>query len=155
MRTWNTTRPYLLAAPQTLVLLAFLVLPIAAIVIVSFWEFNGYAMTPAFTLSNYLSIFSSTTIATYLNTFKFAALVWAICLLICYPVAYFLSFHIKSTKWQTIWFLVCTVPFLTSNIIRMISWIPFLGREGLVNKSLLALHVIDQPLEKQIGRAHV
>ena len=148
MRTWNTTRPYLLAAPQTLVLLAFLVLPIAAIVIVSFWEFNGYAMTPAFTLSNYLSVFSSTTIATYLNTFKFAALVWLICLLICYPVAYFLSFHIKSTKWQTIWFLVCTVPFLTSNIIRMISWIPFLGKEGLVNKSLLALHLIDQPLEK-------
>lgn len=148
MRTWNTTRPYLLAAPQTVVLLAFLVLPILAIVIVSFWEFNGYSMTPAFTLSNYLSILSSTTISTYLNTFKFAFLVWAICLLICYPVAYFLSFHIKSAKWQTIWFLICTIPFLTSNIIRMISWIPFLGREGLVNQSLLALHLIDKPLEK-------
>ena len=148
MRNWNTARPYLLAAPQTLVLLAFLVLPIAAIVVVSFWEFNGYAMTPAFTLSNYLNLFSGTTVTTYLNTFKFAALVWLICLSICYPVAYFLSFHIKSVKWQTIWFLICTVPFLTSNIIRMISWIPFLGKEGLVNQALLGLRLIDQPLEK-------
>lgn len=149
MRTWKATQPYLLAAPQTLVFLLFLVLPIVAIFIVSFWNFNGYTMTPGFTFNNYLSVLTSpTTVATYLNTFKFAAFVWLICVLISYPVAYFLSFHIKSAKWQTIWFLVCTVPFLTSNIIRMISWIPFLGKEGLVNKSLLALHVINQPLEK-------
>jgi putative spermidine/putrescine transport system permease protein len=44
-------------------------------------------------------------------------------------------------------FLVCTVPFLTSNIIRMISWIPFLGREGLLNSTLLKLGLIHQPLE--------
>lgn len=145
---WKTARPYLLATPQTLVLLAFLVLPIAAIITVSFWEFNGYTMTPAFTLNNYLALLSSTTVATYLNTFKFAAIVWLICLLISYPVAYFLAFHIKSAKWQTIWFLLSTVPFLTSNIIRMISWIPLLGKQGLVNQTLLGLQIIDQPLEK-------
>lgn len=44
-------------------------------------------------------------------------------------------------------FLVCTVPFLTSNIIRMISWIPFLGREGLLNRTLLHLGLIHKPLE--------
>ena len=44
-------------------------------------------------------------------------------------------------------FLVCTVPFLTSNIIRMISWVPFLGREGLLNSALLRLGLIHQPLE--------
>ena len=44
-------------------------------------------------------------------------------------------------------FLVCTIPFLTSNIIRMISWVPFLGREGLLNTALLRLGLIHQPLE--------
>ena len=39
---------------------------------------------------------------------------------------------------QMVLFLVCTVPFLTSNIIRMISWIPFLGRNGLLNSALSA-----------------
>ena len=44
-------------------------------------------------------------------------------------------------------FLVCTVPFLTSNIIRMISWIPVLGRNGLVNTTLIEMGVIPQPIE--------
>lgn len=145
---WKTLRPYLLSAPQTLVFLLFLVIPIAAIVVVSFWNFNGFAMSPGFTLNNYLGIFTSKVyLATYLNTLKFAFLVWLACLLISYPVAYFLSFHIKNPKWQTIWFLICTVPFLTSNIIRMISWIPFLGREGLINQALMGIGLTKEPIE--------
>ena len=141
-------QPYLLVVPQTLVFLLFLVLPIAAIVVVSFWNFNGFAMSPGFTLNNYLGIFTSRVyLATYLNTFKFAAIIWLVCLLISYPVAYFLAFHVKSPKWQTIWFLICTVPFLTSNVIRMISWIPFLGRTGLINQALMGLHLIERPVE--------
>lgn len=141
-------RPYLLVAPQTLTFLFALVLPILAIFVISFWQFNGFTSVPGFTLDNYLGIFSSPVyLKTYLNTFKFAFLVWLVCLLISYPVAYYLAFRIKSSKWQTIWFLICTVPFLTSNIIRMISWIPFLGREGLINKALMGLHLTDRPVE--------
>ncbi|HEY9620512.1 MAG TPA: ABC transporter permease [Crinalium sp.] len=141
-------RPYLLVAPQTLTFLFALVLPILAIFVISFWKFNGFTSVPGFTLNNYIGIFSSPVyLKTYLNTFKFAFLVWLACVVISYPVAYYLSFRIKSTKWQTVWFLVCTVPFLTSNIIRMISWIPFLGRAGLLNQALMGLHLTNQPVE--------
>lgn len=141
-------KPYLLVAPQTLIFLFALVLPIAAIVVVSFWSFNGFATTPGFTLDNYLGIFTSPVyLKTYANTIRFAAVVWLVCLLISYPVAYYLAFRVKSAKWQTILFLVCTVPFLTSNIIRMISWVPFLGREGLINRGLMALHITERPIE--------
>ncbi len=147
-KNWRTLQPYLLVAPQTIVLLLFLVIPILTIVAVSFWEFNGYSMTPGFTLSNYQAIFASKVyLTTYLNTFKFVGLVWFFTILIAYPVAYFLAFHVKTQRWQVILFLVCTIPFLTSNIIRMISWIPFLGREGVINKSLMALHFTDKPIE--------
>ena len=44
-------------------------------------------------------------------------------------------------------FLVCTIPFWTSNVIRMISWIPLLGRNGLVNQTLMHAHLINAPLE--------
>ena len=139
---------YLLVTPQTLIFILFLVIPIIAIAVISFWNFNGFAMTPGFTFSNYLGIFTSQVyLSTYLNTFKFAAIVWLICLLISYPVAYFLAFEVKSPQWQTIWFLICTVPFLTSNIIRMIAWIPFLGREGLLNQALMGLGLIERPIE--------
>lgn len=142
-------RPYLLAIPQLLVLLVFLVIPILLIVVVSFWQFNGYTMTPAFSLDNYANIFTSKVyLDTYLNTFKFVAMVWAICLLIGYPVAYFIAFYVPKLQWQIILFVLCTIPFFTSNIIRMISWVPLLGREGLVNQGLLKLHLIQQPLEK-------
>jgi len=148
LKNSKALQPYLLVAPQTLIFLLFLILPIAAIVVVSFWNFNGFSMTPGFTLNNYLGIFTSKVyLATYLNTFKFAIIVWLVCLLISYPVAYFLAFKVKSTQWQTILFLICTVPFLTSNIIRMISWIPFLGREGLINQALMGLHLSDRPIE--------
>lgn len=146
--TWKAFKPYVLVTPQTLILLLFLVFPIATIVLVSFWNFNGYSMTPGFTLSNYQGIFTSkVTLSTYLNTFKFAALVWLFCLLIAYPVAYFLAFHVKSLRWQVILFLICTIPFLTSNVIRMISWIPFLGKEGLINQALMGLKLTNQPVE--------
>ena len=146
--SWKTLQPYLLAAPQALVLLAFLVFPIAMIFIVSFWQFNGYSMTPAFTFDNYAAIFSSqVSLSTYLNTFKFVALVWAACLAIAFPVSYFLSFCIERESPRILLFLLCTIPFWTSNIIRMISWIPLLGREGLVNQMLLNLGLVSQPVE--------
>jgi putative spermidine/putrescine transport system permease protein len=62
-------------------------------------------------------------------------------------VAYFLAFHIRTTTMQMVLFLVCTVPFLTSNIIRMISWIPVLGRNGLVNSALVGTGIIPEPIE--------
>src|SRR5690606_1406424 len=43
-------------------------------------------------------------------------------------------------------FLVCTVPFWTSNVIRMISWLPMLGQHGVVNDTLIALGLVKEPL---------
>lgn len=148
LKSWKSIQPYALVTPQTLVLLLFLVLPILMIFVVSFWQFDGIQMIPGFTLDNYKSIFTSdVTLRTYLNTFKYVFLVWFFCLAIAFPVAYFLAFFIEDQKWQIILFLVCTVPFWTSNIIRMISWVPVLGREGLVNSTLMRLGLVNQPLE--------
>ncbi len=147
-KTWKTLQPYFLATPQALIFLMFLVFPIVMIFIVSFWQFNGYAMTPAFSFENYVNVFTSqVSLSTYLNTFKYVVLVWAVCLAIAFPVAYFLSFCIEKESLRILLFLLCTIPFWTSNIIRMISWIPLLGREGLVNQLLLGLNLVQQPVE--------
>jgi putative spermidine/putrescine transport system permease protein len=147
-QTWKILKPYALITPQTLVFLMFLVFPIVMIGVVSFWEFTGYSMVPAFTLDNYIGIFTSdVTVKTYLNTFKFLGLTWLFTLLIGYPVAYFIAFHVPKLQWQILLFLLCTIPFWTSNIIRMISWLPLLGREGLVNQVLQNIGLIQEPLE--------
>ncbi len=139
---------YLQVAPLALVFLLFLVVPIATIAVVSFFDYNTTQIIPAFLWQNYDELLTSpVTWKTYLNTLEYAVITWALTLLIGFVVAYFLAFHIRSATWQTVLFLVCTIPFWTSNIIRMISWIPFLGRNGLLNSALLHLGVIHQPLE--------
>lgn len=135
-------------SPLTLVLGLFLILPIITIIIVSFWNYNEYAFYPDFTFDNYVYLLTSqVTVDTYLKTFKFVVLTWIFCVTIGFTVAYFLAFHVRSLPMQITLFLICTVPFWTSNIIRMISWIPFLGRNGIANSTLISAGVIDEPLE--------
>lgn len=146
---WLTAAtPYLQVSPLVAVFLTFLIFPIAVIAIVSFWDYTEYALVPDFMLRNYVEVFTSAvTYKTYLSTIKFAAITWVTTFLIGFTVAYFLAFHVRTLKWQMTLFLVCTIPFWTSNVIRMISWIPFLGRNGILNSALLAAGIIDKPLE--------
>lgn len=139
---------YLQAAPLALILGFFLLLPLVMIVVVSFWDYDFAQMYPDFVTFNYSETLTSwVTWKTYLNTLKYAALVWVLTATIGFTVAYFLAFHIRTTAMQTVLFLVCTVPFLTSNIIRMISWIPVLGRNGLINSALIESGLIASPIE--------
>jgi putative spermidine/putrescine transport system permease protein len=140
--------PYLQAAPLVAVLAVFLIIPLALLVVVSFFDYDSVSIIPDFIIGNYRDLLgSSVTWRTYLNTIRFAAITWAITLAIGFWVAYFLAFHVRSVVWQTALFLLCTIPFWTSNIIRMISWVPFLGRNGIANNSLIALGLIDKPLD--------
>ncbi|WP_439526819.1 ABC transporter permease [Roseovarius mucosus] len=139
---------WLQAAPLAVVLLAFLIAPIVMIVVVSFWGATEFSIYPAFQFDNYEFLFGSpVTYQVFGATLKYALITWALTLTIGFTVAYFLAFHIRSLTMQVALFLVCTIPFWTSNIIRMISWIPFLGRNGLANQTLMSWGVIDEPLE--------
>jgi putative spermidine/putrescine transport system permease protein len=150
---------WLQATPFALVFMLFLVLPLVLVAAVSFWKASDYELIPAFTAQNYLDAFSGcgnlfgssgelcVTLKTYLSTLKFCVLVWAITLVIGFAVAYFLAFHVRSVGAQTLLFILCTVPFWTSNVIRMISWVPLLGRNGVINQALQAAGLIDAPLE--------
>ena len=135
-------------SPISLVLGLFLIVPIVTIMIVSFWDYSEFMLLPDFVWTNYYEILTSfVTYKTYLNTFKYTILTWFFTLLIGFPVAYFLCFHVRTLRWQIVLFLICTIPFWTSNIIRMISWIPFLGRNGVFNSILINFGLINEPLE--------
>ena len=136
-------------SPLMLVLVPFFVAPLLVVIAASFLQsdgFGGIIVNP--TLQNYVDIFSSgLTFNLYLETVKFTILTWLFALIIGFWVAYFLVFHVRSPLLAIGLFLLCTVPFWTSNIIRMISWIPLLGKEGLINMSLIRLSIVHEPLE--------
>ena len=115
-----------------LIFALFFLLPLVFVTIVSAWDYNEYEMLPAFSLRGYTDTFEGciaelpglcTILKTYLKTLKLCLLTWGLTL------------------------LICTIPFWTSNVIRMIAWIPLLGRNGLVNKGLQGSGLIQQPLE--------
>jgi putative spermidine/putrescine transport system permease protein len=146
------------ASPYALVFLLFFLIPLTLIVMVSFWNFNEYEIIPDFTLRNYATIFDGcsvlnesgdmcVTFKTYLSTLRISAIVWLLTLVIGFAVAYFLAFHVQTNRMQTLLFVLCTIPFWTSNVIRMISWVPLLGRNGLVNQTLMSSGVVSQPVE--------
>jgi putative spermidine/putrescine transport system permease protein len=135
-------------APLVVVLLLFFGLPMIVVFVVSFFDFSRTEIIPAFIFDNYIDLFTrEVTLRLYASSIKFAAIVWVVTLVLGFNIAYFLVFHVRSLLWQIGLFLVCTVPFLTSNIIRMISWIPFLGRNGIFNQGLQGAGITSQPLE--------
>jgi putative spermidine/putrescine transport system permease protein len=140
---------WLYVTPLMLVLIPFFLLPILVVLVASVFETDGFGgLIPTFTLANYVDVLTSAqTFHLYVATLKFTVLTWFFTLIIGFLVAYFLVFHVRNQLLAIGLFLVCTVPFWTSNIIRMISWIPLLGKEGLVNSSLQGVGIINAPLE--------
>lgn len=140
-------KSWLQLAPLTLVLLLFVTVPLVFVVIVSFFRSDGFDTIPAFSLENYTALLSSSlTRSLYLKMIKYALMTWAVSLVVGFFVAYFLVFHVRNRSVAIGLFLLCTVPFWTSNVIRMISWMPVLAEQGVINSALLALGMIDTPL---------
>ncbi len=136
------------AAPLALVLLFMFVAPLAFVVVVSFFDYDRLALYPAFMLDNYVEIFTSPiTLKLYLKTFEYASIVEAITVLVGFLVAYFLAFHVRTFSWRIGLLVACTIPFFTSNMIRMISWVPFLGRQGILNDVVRAMGLSKDPLD--------
>ena len=146
----------LLSLPYAVVFIFFFFIPLILTFVISFWDYNEYSIIPDLILENYRYIFENcfsfkdnmcVTFKTYLSTFMFCFITWFFTLIIGFFVAYFLSFYVNSLTWQIALFLLCTIPFWTSNVIRMISWIPLLGRNGLVNDFFLFTGLTDSPQE--------
>ena len=145
-----------LAIPFAIVFIAYFVEPLILTLIVSFWDYTEYSIIPDFIFGNYFYIFQGCftfedglclTFKTYISTFFFCFFTWLITLLLGFCVAYFLAFYVNSLPIQITLFLICTIPFWTSNVIRMVSWIPLLGRNGLVNETLISIGIIQEPVE--------
>src|SRR5690349_24963094 len=110
MKRANAWATYLQVSPLALVFLLFLVVPVATVVVVSFFDYNTTQIIPAFLLPNYEElVLSPVTWQTYGQTVRFAAITWVLTLVIGFAVAYFLAFEVRSTTWQMVLFLVCTI----------------------------------------------
>ena len=129
----------LLIAPITILLVVVLILPLLAVLLPTVWE--GGAVTR----SRYLSFFQDPYyIKIFVRTLRIALICTLVCMILGIPTAYFISR--VSKKWRGILMSIALFPMLTNSVIRAFAWINILGKNGIVNQILTALHVVDQPL---------
>ena len=123
LKTW------LFLAPAGAWFLCMLVLPLIVVLVFSLGErgaAGGYV--PAFTFDNFLNLGSRW--AAFKNTLTLAPIGTLICLVIAYPLAYFLAVR-TSPRWRTVLLILVIVPFWTSILIRSYAWIYLLGGPGI------------------------
>jgi putative spermidine/putrescine transport system permease protein len=136
------------ALPGTLWLLIFLVAPVVVVIVVSFFTPSVTGFTKTFTTDNYSTIFgaSSTYVDTLLKVVRNSAIITAVCLVIGYPVAYFLAVSVKRVQWSFALFIIALAPFFTSTLIRVEAWIPTMGDSGAINSILKGIGITHHSL---------
>lgn len=138
----------LLALPALFWLVAFFLLPLAIVLLVSFMTrgTRGAFYTFPLTLEHYERIFGPVFFPVFVNSVWIAIQTTVICLIVGYPLAFFIATRRSRVAQQISLFLVI-LPFWTNFLIRTYAWRVILGTEGVINTFLLSLRVINDPLQ--------
>jgi spermidine/putrescine transport system permease protein len=132
-------------APALLYSVVFMVLPYLNLLQFGFWRVENYVVVPDLTFSNYRRAFENPLYLTVIwNSFQVATITTLASVVLGYGVAFYLVFFSGRAK-QLLYFLV-VIPLWTSFLLRAFIWRIILGREGIINSSLLHFGVIDQPV---------
>lgn len=124
--------------------LLFVLAPLAAFLVYSFWRVENNQLVADFTLANYLEFFRNEIYPrVFVGTLKLAGQVMAIGLLLGYPVAYFI--WRRRGRWRYALLLVSVVPLFMSYIIKLYAMRSILGLNGFLNKALVAVGLLDAP----------
>lgn len=125
-------------------LIAFFVLPMATMVLYSFWQVIDYEIVAGFTFRNYQRLTQDLYVTVFWRTMKISIYVTVISLLIGYPVAYYLARRVKRFRLTLLMLII--LPLWTSYLVRTYAWMLLLGTNGVINKALLAVGLVDEPV---------
>ncbi|HXG67259.1 MAG TPA: ABC transporter permease [Blastocatellia bacterium] len=137
----------LLIAPAFAWLSLFFIAPLVIVVIVSLATRGAYGKTIyEFTFGNYLKAVDSLYLSAYLRTIWIATTTTALCLVVSFPVAYYIALRAPA-RWKRILLILTVIPFWTSFLIRTYSWMLLLRSEGVINSALINMGLIGEPLK--------
>jgi len=132
------SRNFALTVPALLLLVVFFILPVLSLLLRSVLE-------PEPGLGNYQALLGSTTyLKIFLNTFSVSALVTVVTLAIGFPVAWALA--IMPSRLSSIVFAILLLSMWTNLLTRTYAWMVLLQRTGVINKTLMGLGLISEPL---------
>ena len=157
----NTWRDYALIFVPYLWMILFFLLPLLIIFKISLSvteiaippysplvTFEEGAMQIILHLENYTSIFTDpdgTYIRSYLKSLQVAGLSTIFCLLIGFPIAWALA--TAKPALRNVMFMLIIMPSWTSLVVRIYAWMTIMKKDGLINDCLMALGIIDSPIQ--------
>lgn len=146
MENKNKLFKFLFISPVVIYSILLILLPLIYIFIISFFKNDGYGgIIETITLQNYIQLFDIVYVKIFIQSIFIALVVTLICILITYPFVLAISHKSKIT--QKVLITLVMLPFLTNSLVRMYGWIVLLRKSGVVNKLLLDLNFIDNPLQ--------
>lgn len=145
-RRSEAAQGFTLMSPALLVLIFGIVLPFVILVSMSLWTRDGFDFDTTLTLANYQRVGDEPIFnALLLRSFWISGIATFATVLLCYPMAYYVAFHVHRNK--MLWIVLMTLPFWTSYLLRVFAWQVVLGYEGVINSALLSMGWIEAPLE--------
>jgi spermidine/putrescine transport system permease protein len=138
-------RGYLLLAPALMLMSMAILFPIGMTLVMSTWSVVGYVVDTTPTLANYSALIEHPIYNTLIwRSLTVSTAATLITVVLCYPLAYFVAFHVH--RYKALWLIILTLPFWTSYLLRVFAWKVVLGYEGVLNTGLLYLGVIQEPV---------
>ena len=135
-----------LISPTAIYAVLLLAAPLATIILYSFMTDGDLKVIWEFSWSNYVETWTNRVYRSIMfRSLAVAIAVTIVTVLLAYPVAYFVSFHVSPSK-KSLWLFLITIPFWTSYLIRVFLWKVILGYNGVINSALMSVGVIDEPL---------
>ncbi|MFZ1469600.1 MAG: ABC transporter permease [Paracoccaceae bacterium] len=133
--------------PALLWVLAFFVVPFAVMVGLSFARLEGRTIVQGLFADNYVRFFTEPSLFKGLTvSLEITIVVTVISVLLAYPLAWIIAMRVPR-QYQRLALMLAVLPFWTSYVVRSYAWLLVLGQNGVVNKGLMALGAIAQPLE--------
>ncbi|MEZ5797235.1 MAG: ABC transporter permease [Paracoccaceae bacterium] len=136
----------MLIAPPALYAVLLLAAPLATVIIYSVLTGGNGEVSLPVTGQNYWQVWTGKVYqAIMLRSLWVSLLVTAATVILAYPIAYFVSFHVRPDR-KSLWLFLITIPFWTSYIIRVSLWRTILGYNGIVDSTLVGLGITSEPL---------
>jgi spermidine/putrescine transport system permease protein len=132
--------------PAAILLVGFFFVPLALMGVFSLWRTDANLdIVPVWQLTNYQNFFTTPAyVRTLAKTAIIGVFVTAACLVFAFAIAYYLARYL-SRRTARIALLIIIVPFWTSYLLRVYSWLAILGEQGLINQVLMTLGIIHEP----------
>ena len=139
-------RGYLLMSPTLLILTIGIIIPFLILLVMSTWTRQGFEFDTTMTAANYMRAWNEPIYGALMSrSFYISGVATVATVLLCYPMAYYVAFHVHRNKMM--WIILMTLPFWTSYLLRVFAWKVILGYEGVINSGLMSLGLIEAPLE--------